>query len=142
MKKVDAAWLAGLIDGEGSISMSLGSKNKVSLTPSLVVAMTTPSVLREIVRITGFGKVSRGYQNGFGRKPIYRWGIVSRQAASVLRKLIPFLRLKRKQALLVLKVMDSRQGDNHGTKYGRGGLPSHVHTQRTRWHEQMKRLNG
>lgn len=123
MKSVDAAWLAGLIDGEGSISISPSSHNKVSLVPTVAVSMTTPRVLKEIVHLTGFGRVSTAIQNGWGYKPLYRWYVVSRQAATLLREINPYMRLKKKQALLVIKVMDSRQGEHSGRKYGRSGLP-------------------
>jgi hypothetical protein len=92
MKKTDAAWLAGLLDGEGSIHVSTGSRNRVSLVPTVCVMMTTPSVLREIVRLTQVGRVSKGYNNGWGCKPIYKWAIVSRQAAQVLQQVVPCTR--------------------------------------------------
>jgi hypothetical protein len=105
--------------------------------PSVEVSSTTPVILRRIVKITKLAKVSRGYQNGHGTRPIYKWVVAARQAAEVLTEVVPYLVLKKKQALLAIRVAASVRG----TDYGRRGLPLKHIARRNQWVAKMKEYN-
>jgi len=137
MKKTDAAWLAGILDGEGSISLARGSRNRVSVYPQVQVSSTTPIILRRLVKITGVGRVKLSKQNGWGIRPLFSWVVVARQAAVILSAAVPYLVLKKKQALLAIRVARSIRG----TDYGRSGLPLKYIARRNQWVERMKEYN-
>lgn len=65
------AWLAGLIEGEGTIIFT--QKNSVALT----IFMTDEDVLRQCQKVTGAGTVRGPYQDkrGTSRQPIWKWSV-------------------------------------------------------------------
>jgi hypothetical protein len=92
----DAAWLAGVIDSDGSISVKL-NKQKEGRAPSFVpwlrVGQMRPEVVEQIAAVTGFGKA---WQDGRG---VWNWCAAAQQAAAVLRLIWPWLHIKQRQAL-------------------------------------------
>lgn len=99
------AYLAGIIDGEGTIRIG---KMKVSynrLTPayygSISCGMTELPALRMLSSVFG-GKI-RVERAAVRYKPMYRWGTCgSDGVARMLRQLYPYLLVKKKQAAVVL----------------------------------------
>lgn len=76
------AWLAGLIEGEGTITLRLQPKGRRAY-PEIVVQMTDLDVLEKAHNWFG-GKLSGPYQNktprvdGTLRKPQYKWGVYNK----------------------------------------------------------------
>jgi hypothetical protein len=106
---VDLGWLAGIIDGEGYISLtqkltrskSDSGKTWIGFTPTLIVAINSEKVCREGRRILGVGQVFlKSVRNG---KEHWCWRCRNRDAVIALRMIAPFLRLKPDQAALVLE---------------------------------------
>lgn len=74
MAAVDAAWLAGFIDGEGSILQYLGGANKKSVCWVLNVPNTNLEALEKCKRIAGVGNI--GYKRVQGnRKDQWQWRV-------------------------------------------------------------------
>lgn len=88
MRTADLGYVAGIVDGEGSIDIRNGRY------PRLQINMTDRDVLETCQRITGLGHVRGPYETG--HKPMFSWD-VSRQAASssLLMTLYPFLGSRR-----------------------------------------------
>jgi len=105
LSKVDRAYLAGLIDGEGCIFVNgtrtnkaaKGCKRGIAYRSGLAIAMTGYPVLKWVQSITGVGKI-RKYKSKKKYKQAWRWSVWSTQASNLLRQILPFLILKRKQA--------------------------------------------
>jgi len=69
----DWKWVAGLFEGEGSITASF-DKHQNRFYPKLTIGTTDKDVLEKLVKIVGFGKFHGPYKrksNSFGKKPIY-----------------------------------------------------------------------
>jgi hypothetical protein len=116
------ASLATLIDGEGSIMLVEQNRNSETLLPQyvplIVVANTCEAWMRAWHARIGKGFVSmpRAYQPN--HKQRYDWHIARKaDVIYLLKKILPFLIVKRRQAQLVLELTQnkgklSRNGDN------------------------------
>ncbi len=93
------AYIAGLIDGEGCISVEI--KRGIHQL-SIIVGMTDANALHVIA--TRFGNNVRGPYNSmrFGTRPIYNWSASGGKAVEMLETLLPYLVVKRSQAELAL----------------------------------------
>jgi len=96
----DHGWLAGIIDGEGCITI----RRKENPTPSveLVVGMTDETAVRRCQAIAGRGSVTLVVN---GRQlPLWFWGVYSHNAKSILWLLYPLFTAKRARAKEALGV--------------------------------------
>lgn len=91
----ELAYLAGFIDGEGSIQIARGQwmKARNGYTLHLSAKQVHPDPLRLLASRFG-GRVIPVATKQPNRRNYYRWGIVSRDAEHALRELRPHLRVK------------------------------------------------
>jgi len=103
LSAADAAYLAGLIDGEGTIAMS---RRHADERRHLVLSIS--STERELVEwarhATGVGKITRKRTVSPVHATGLTYSVSNRQALAVLQQVSPFLRsYKRERARLVLE---------------------------------------
>jgi hypothetical protein len=103
----DAAWLAGLIDGEGCISVVRQvrpDRPSVRYWIQLRLQMTHFPTLERVQELTGIGKVHprKSHVPEIGKQPWY-WNVASREAADVLKAVLPYLVTKRIEAELAME---------------------------------------
>ena len=99
---VDAAYIAGLIDGDGSILLSKRHKND---NRQLVVSISNndKELLNEILNIIGAGKITGKRTTSDKHNQNFTYSISNRQAIQLLDLITPHLKTyKRKRAKLVL----------------------------------------
>lgn len=88
-------WLAGIVDGEGCITVT----NKGS--PRVIVAMTTPLV-KTLQQMTGLGSVRVTTRGNY--RPMHHWTVYSAAGVyKLLSSLSPGMLVKRKQCDLMLR---------------------------------------
>lgn len=103
----DVAYLAGFVDGEGTIGMRrvklARNRGGYSYEPYVSVGNTDPTIVTWLGEIFG-GTVRTRKQQARGNRKllIYQWEVKSRTAVAVCRVLAPFLRMKGKQADLLI----------------------------------------
>lgn len=110
MDTVDIAWVAGIVEGEGSIVATSGSSSE------LKVLMTDEDVVRRLHEVTGLGNVYGPIFHKAGGKPLYAWKVArKRDLARVLLAIYPLLGERRQQQigivadrLLRLRAKDER----------------------------------
>jgi len=98
----DAAYLAGLIDGEGTITLSRRHANE---RRQLVVSIssTEPVLLDWIMPATGVGKITRKRRVSEKHATGLTYSVSNRQALAILAQVTPYLRsYKRIRAKLAL----------------------------------------
>ena len=97
-----ASYLAGLVDGEGSIF--LYGRNEVACL-RLTIANTKIKVLEWVKEITGVGSivVTRQQQVSYKHSTAYHWQVNSEGAESVIKQIRPYLIIKQVQADLALE---------------------------------------
>jgi hypothetical protein len=112
LSDVDAAYIAGFVDGEGSIGLWKETRkdNRIGwrYKPVLTAANTDIPVLEWIRSVTGVGSiVEHCWVNPVattgGRRTCYVWRCSPQPTKHVLGQILPFLRLKPRQAELVLE---------------------------------------
>lgn len=97
----ESAYLAGILDGEGHISIDRREGIEPTHAPihGLLVGITnTDRDLIESLSTLYGGTVGRTGIRGCHRKDAYRWRLTGPPAAKFLRELHPFLRIKKRQA--------------------------------------------
>lgn len=97
------AYCAGLIDGEGSISSSASRKCPSNYRIIVSISMCNPDGL-EVLSATFGGTVKLEKRKTVTGKPVYSWVCYCRNAAHVLESVLPFLKVKKKQALVAIKL--------------------------------------
>lgn len=147
-REVDLAYVAGLLDGEGTFCISKSTykigKRKPCFTPYVRVGMVTKMPLEIIKDITGMGTITydaRDKRSGFGyrQQGFWLWSVCTvTRIPEFLELMLPYIRLKKPQAELMKKFCEGYCK----TKYPRGGLSDEVWLFREQiWH-QMSNLNG
>jgi hypothetical protein len=104
MTAEDAAYLAGIVDGEGCISTD--SRQQVRLA----IEMTDLSVMSWISKVLEKPLYSRKRGKC---KTIYAVIVVSQKASAVLIQLIPWLRIKQRQALVAIHLCKLKSANQH-----------------------------
>jgi hypothetical protein len=97
----DAAWLAGVIDSDGSVSIHVNQQPEgraPSFVPWVRVGQMRPEVVHRIAEIVGTGKV---FQDDRG---VWNWAASAQQARWVLERIHPWLLIKRRQAWAAIEV--------------------------------------
>lgn len=101
MSNVDAAWAAGIYEGEGSL---VKDKRKTS-TYKLTIKMTDLDVLERFQSIFNLGSICFGDTPSIRRnphwKPIWTYGVYNRPAIYlILTTILPYLGIRRAYAAL------------------------------------------
>lgn len=112
----DRAWLAGLVDGEGTISIARyvtrthGRKDaprcQDGFSPLLSIGNNDRELLDKCVEITGYGSVKIKDARGMDRRGIrsrriyHGWRLDAGKAIAVIRDIYPYLVSKQQQAIL------------------------------------------
>lgn len=96
MSRVQAAWLAGLFDGEGSIIRPHAHRtNSVRIT----INNTCQPLVQQIAQVTGTGNVLYRASKNPKHADQWVWQCYADNARSLLRQMLPWLIVKREKAL-------------------------------------------
>jgi len=138
---LDAAWLAGLIDGDGCIGIRRQDNGKWNPTfiPYLTIAMTDRNALERCVEITGLGKVNlKRKAQGVHKRDFWVWRLDGQIASKVIRDVYPFLIVKSLQA----KVCNAMNVSQATARTSRSKpVPEDVVAYRDRLYTSIKSLN-
>ena len=106
---MDFAYLAGLIDGEGCITMYAKKDKKAvngySFAPMIRIASKDWWFLEEVRKIFG-GSLEHGGKSAFNRNQIYDLRFSSNECRAILPEIIPFLILKKQEATVLKDALD------------------------------------
>jgi DNA modification methylase len=135
-KETDRAWLAAMMDGEGTISIArnVSAKSRGGVehcqpgyTPFVSMGNQDRELVDRCAEITGHGKSglkdrpSIDSRQIVSRRDYFGWRIDARKAIEVIRDIYPFLVAKRKQAVLAYNLSLSNDGGR--ALRGNGRLP-------------------
>jgi hypothetical protein len=91
LRSEDAAYIAGLIDGEGTITLTREHRNE-GLRLVVSIANTERELLRFVCSAVGAGRITRKRTTSDAHTPSFAHHITSRQALDLLAQLLPYLR--------------------------------------------------
>ena len=108
MRKTELAYIAGIIDGEGSIQINSLGRGKASRLV-LSVGMCNPLVPYLLQRHFGGGVSVRPIgQCGWHKQTFWQWKVTANKALSCLEMVFPYLLEKKQQAELAICYQSSR----------------------------------
>jgi len=99
----DAAWLAGLIDGEGTVTLSRKHRGD---NRQLVVSISNTEIpmLKYAMRVIGAGKITRKRTSSARHTPSYAFSVSNRQGLDLLSQIEPYMKsYKADRARLAIK---------------------------------------
>ena len=103
LSAVDAAYLAGFIDGEGTITLSRKHKNE-NRQLAVTISNTERQLLEFSLEAIGAGKITNKRTSKSHHTPSFTYAIYNRQALTLLEQIEPYLRsYKVKRAKLILE---------------------------------------
>ena len=99
------AYLAGLMDGEGSFMIrKRNAPNRTQYMPAVSIAMTDRDGIDLISSIYGGAIHITTLSPGHNAQPYYNWRVDSKnKIVNILSDILPYLRVKRTQAVLLLE---------------------------------------
>lgn len=146
----ELAYCAGVIDSDGTICFFHRTTRvrrgiRGAIAPEILSVIALAQVEAEaaelLSRLFG-GKIQHYRQRKTSRlkhnKPLYRWRQTARKAITVIRLLLPHLRIKQAQARTALKLQDNI--DN--TRLMGRKLSAKTISERYALYEEMHKLNG
>ena len=136
MKKTDLAYIAGIVDGEGTIGIHRAKRRGPgnSWTYSLRVSVSmTEAYLPEWLKMAFGGNTYGKLRDKPRWKPQTEWVILGEKATGFLGDIMPYLIIKKPQAELAFKFLAIRAK-------GLRSRPFERYQQQLYW-EEMRRLN-
>ena len=120
MKETDIAYIAGLIDGEGYIGIKKASVRKDCFHPSyharIQIRMVDEPAIKFITETLG-GQYYKEKPNANNGRPLYCYQASDKIAATILKTIIPYLKVKKQSAETVLQLRKLQsKGTKHRTK--------------------------
>lgn len=110
----EIGYLAGLVDGEGTIDFRLvGSKangnHHVHVTASVSISNTDAGMIAWLdSKLRGITRKQTGWDRGRGARPVARWHVHGRSAGLLCEAILPFLTTyKKKRASIVARFFDN-----------------------------------
>lgn len=130
-KQLEYAWAAGFVDGEGCIRV------RTDYTLVLQVRQCNIEPINKFTVIFGMGKVHGSIPENPRHKPYWNWMCINQQAKDVLQIMLPYMVVKRQQALLAIHYaqLPSRRELKLGVSVD-------IDTQRNQLREQIQKFNA
>ena len=100
MTDLEKGWVAGIVDGEGSICIV---KARKSYRLTLAVQMCHKETIYRLKHLLGHGSISFHKSTNPKGNDSWSWHVASEEAGLILRKLLSALFVKRTQALLAIE---------------------------------------
>ncbi len=138
------AYLAGIIDGEGYIGIKKYSgKNCVSPTfhERITVCMSEKYILDIFKKNFGGYIHTRKFKNKIIKtnKIGYAWETTDRKAANIIMVFLPYLKVKKEQAKIVLKLRKSKETYK---KPSHKKMAKNILTFREKIYNDIKKIHG
>ena len=138
MRKEDIIYLAGIIDGEGTISVNIGRKKGTDapyLHGQLRVANTNLELINWLVSKFSGSIIKRKKKESY-HKQGYEWHLGMHPASEILKKCRAFLIIKKEQAELFIKLADRMKANR-----SRSLLTDQEKEERKNLIEEFRQLN-
>ena len=133
---ISPQYLAALVDGEGNVSIikSVVKENRLGIhfVPTVQINMTRAKrLIEEVVKQYGGRNYSRKKKKKY--RMIYTAVFTCRQVEQLLKDILPYLRIKKRQAKLLLEF-------NNLCKWG-GHVPKRILKKQIELYNKVKKLN-
>ena len=125
MDELELAYLAGVVDSDGTITIGVDMADvKRGKAPRFFEIIAVRQCDTEAVHLAQKlfgGNITIGKPGSLRGRPSHDWYMYNRKACAAIRALLPYLRIKRKQAELVLALREIKdRGRKANTNRGEG----------------------
>jgi hypothetical protein len=109
--QIDVAYCAGLVDGEGCIRIKKSQAYRCQgrTTPgyhaTMMIRMVERAAIEFVADVLG-GTIRKEKPHAKSGRAMYTWSISDAKAGAAARSILPYLRVKRRQAELILRLRD------------------------------------
>ena len=120
MTENEKAYIAGLLDGEGCISISKSKPSKGCVSPSYLdrvhITNTDKRMIDFLIKTTGIGFVTETQPKNRKHKKRYDWVLSKGAYIEFLNEISPFLIIKKEQSEMLLKYRETFMEFSYGRK--------------------------
>ena len=116
MNETTKAYLAGILDADGYFTIKRSTYHMRVRGDSSVPVFSEKVGMKQVVPIAidllheyfgGYKRIEKpSAKNG---KPLHAWSVTDKKACNLVRTLLPYLRIKRKQAELLIELRKSKE---------------------------------
>ena len=141
LSPVEAAYVAAMIDGEGTLSIwptKSSYRRNYTLTSHLSIAGTDRQHIERVIEMMGNGRLDVEPKSNPKHKCLYRAQLVATQIRCVLPQIRPYLQLKTRQADLILEYFTLQ---DRGRLAGQNGVSDADWPRAVAIYEEMRGLN-
>lgn len=139
MSKLTAAYLAGIIDGEGYLGIKKEKKNSYvggyCYVPIIKVCMIDKDFIEWLKNSFGGHTSKRIKQNGDADS--YEWEIKNSNVIPFIKKIHPYLKIKGKQVIVLNNFFSTYGKENHTSRF----IKDEVRERREKLYWQIRELN-
>jgi len=89
LRAVDAAYIAGLIDGEGTVTLTRKHRNE-NCQLAVTISNTEKRLLDFVLVTVGAGKITRKRTTSNLHSPSFTYAVYNRQALDLLEQIKPY----------------------------------------------------
>ncbi len=118
LSDVEAAYIAGFLDGEGTISLNKGhtydERRRTTYHLRVRVVNTFPGIIEWIAQKVGHGNVHTRKRYLATHKQAWEWSLSGSRAVRLLEQLYPYLKVKKLQAEVAFEYLGTLQHDKRG----------------------------
>jgi hypothetical protein len=145
MKKTDAAWAAGIVDGEGCIVINRSAPNGTQRTRTyrlvIKVTMGHKPTIERLHTLFGIGSMQNHQPKSERMNASHSWICQARQSATVLKTIRPYLVTKADEADLAFKFL-ALPAIIRGGAHGQIKMPLHMEQERDRLYWAMRQAKS
>ncbi len=142
LAEAEKAWLAGVIDGEGSIFLSKVMNRKTRrgffYLPTITVSNTNRDFLVRVAQIIGEGTVCLAKRGGDRERPRWMYMASSGVIRAIVPQIMPYLIVKKERASLMLQFLEFLDGN---PIYGKGPVSPEYYERLDAMYHAIKKLN-
>jgi hypothetical protein len=144
----EAAYLAGIIDGEGSIYIGNFSRNPTTGAPYyqtvIEVSSTDKCLIEWLSEIFGgrFSKYTKNQLPGNSRKPAYKWMVTGILIDHLIKLAYPYIVIKKDQCDIMLQMRETYK--ETGMRKGKPSnerVPDHIMNLRAELFKKLRLLH-
>jgi hypothetical protein len=116
------AYLAGVIDSDGSITVKYAkTRESKGFAPDfaeyITITQVNPEAIELLYKFFNGSNITTKKGGSAKSRPLYRWNASNRSAVQVIKALLPYLRIKRRQADIVLRLRTIKQRGRNANTY-------------------------
>ncbi len=137
----DLAYIAGFVDGEGTISIlrynRSGNRNRRMDWRAFVGINNTNKEVLEWIRFTvGAGNINANHRKIEGYKTVWKYNLSGSNSILFSKMLLPYLKIKRTNALILIEL-----GKTLASSYVPRRTPEHIQEVREKLTNQIQLIN-